>query len=102
MLTHIVLLDPKDTGAYAQIRQAIEILAALPAKIPGMVGLQHGPNLDFEGKSRRYAYGFVVTFVDKAANDAYVAHPDHQHAGAILVAACTGGHDGIFAADLKV
>jgi hypothetical protein len=102
MLKHIVLMDATDDAALDQIVAAMDILAALPGQIPGVLDFNHGPNLDFEGKSDRYAYGFVLSFADKAANDAYVVHPDHQRAGAILVASCKGGADGIFVADLEV
>jgi hypothetical protein len=102
MLKHIVLLEPKDAAAMDAISEAMEILATLPGKIDGVVEFSHGPNRDFEGKSARYSYGFVLTFADKAANDAYAADPDHQRAGAMLVASCKGGADGIFVADLEV
>jgi len=102
MLKHIVLLEPQDAAAMAQIAEAMEILSALPEKTSGVLDFAHGENLDFENKSGRYSYGFVLTFADKAANDAYAADPDHQRAGAMLVAACKGGADGIFVADLKV
>lgn len=102
MLKHIVLLDPTDDAALDRIVAAMDILATLPGQIPGVLDFTHGPNLDFEGKSGRYAYGFVLSFADKAANDAYIVHPDHRRAGAILVASCKGGAEGIFVADLAV
>ncbi len=102
MLKHIVLLEPADADGLERIKSAMEILETLPGKLPGIVDFYHGPNLDFEAKSERYSYGFVVTFADKAANDAYVDDPDHQRAGGMLVAACKDGHHGIFVADLEV
>ena len=77
-------------------------LAAVGEKIPGMTGFQHGPNRDFEAKSQDYPYGFICTFTDEAALDAYAADPDHQRAGGMLVANCQGGADGIFVVDLEV
>ncbi len=102
MLKHIVLLEPKDDDGLQQIIAAMDILGTLPGRIEGVIAFAHGPNLDFEVKSQRYPYGFVLTFADKAANDAYAADPDHRRAGAMLVAACKGGADGIFVADLSV
>jgi hypothetical protein len=101
MLIHIVLLDPEGEEGLAKIKAAIDILATLPGKISGVSDFKHGPNLDFENKSR-FGYGFSISFADKSVNDAYVADPDHQRAGAMLVAACKGGYDGIFVADLEV
>lgn len=102
MLHHIVLMDPDGPDGLARIEGAMPILAALCDALPGASGFAHGPNRDFEGKSARYAYGFAVTFADRAAHLAYERHPEHMRAGGMLVAACNGGHEGIFVADLEV
>lgn len=99
MLIHTVLLAPRTPDDEARIREACAILSCLD--IPGMTGFRHGPNRDFEGKSARYTYGFVVTFADRAAQLVYAAHPDHLRAGAMLVESCHCGHDGIFVSDLE-
>lgn len=102
MLHHIVLMDPDGPEGLARIEAAMPILAGVCDELPGASGFAHGPNRDFEGKSARYAYGFSVVFTDRAAHLAYEAHPDHIRAGGMLVAACRGGHEGIFVADLEV
>jgi hypothetical protein len=66
------------------------------------VGFRHGPNRDFEGKSARYTYGFMVLFENRDVHLAYEAHPDHVRAGGIMVENSRGGHDGIFVSDLEV
>jgi hypothetical protein len=102
MLHHIVLMDPDGPEGLAAIKAAMPILAAVCDALPGASGFSHGPNRDFEGKSARYAYGFSVLFTDRTAHLAYEQHPDHIRAGGMLVAACKGGHEGIFVADLEV
>jgi hypothetical protein len=102
MLHHIVLIDPDGEDGLAGILAAMPILATLCASLPGASGFVHGPNRDFERKSARYAYGFAVTFVDRAAHLAYEGHPDHIRAGGMLVASSKGGLSGIFVADLEV
>jgi len=102
MLIHIVLLEPDGPDGLAQVQDAMPILAQVCEGLPGAWGFTHGPNRDFEGKSQRYAYGFELRFADRDAAHAYAAHPDHVRAGGMLVAACKGGHDGIFVADLEV
>lgn len=102
MLHHIVLMDPATPEDLRQIEAAMPILARLCADLPGASGFAHGPNRDYEGKSQRYAYGFSVIFEDRNAHLAYERHPDHVRAGGMLVAACAGGADGIFVADLEV
>jgi hypothetical protein len=100
MLVHTVLFDPAAPEAEANIRNACEILAGL--SIPGMSGFRHGPNRDFEGKSARYTYGFMVLFENRDVHLAYEAHPDHVRAGGIMVENSRGGHEGIFVSDLEV
>ncbi|UWQ95432.1 Dabb family protein [Rhodobacteraceae bacterium M385] len=102
MLYHLVMLEPDGPGAMPQIEQAMAILNTLSAQLSGFTEFRHGPNRDFEQKSERYPYGFLCTFTDKAALDAYTANPDHQRAGAMLVASCKNGADGIFVVDLEV
>ncbi len=100
MLYHLVMLEPE--GAMDDIMEAMTILDALKPRLDGLISFRHGPNRDFEQKSERYPYGFLCTFRDKAALDAYAANPNHQRAGGLLVGACKGGVDGIFVVDLEV
>lgn len=102
MLLHVVMMEADADGAADRIAEAVAILETLPGKIAGFAGFRHGVNRDFEGKSQTYPYGFVCTFDDKAALDAYAADPDHMRAGGMLVASCTRGADGIFVVDLDV
>lgn len=102
MIHHMVMLEPDGPGAMPAIEQAMAILEVLAPDLPGLVAFSHGPNRDFERKSQRYPYGFLCTFTDKAALDAYAANPDHQRAGGMLVASCKNGADGIFVVDLEV
>lgn len=102
MLHHIVLMEPDGPAGLDQIQRAMPILAAVCDALEGAHGFRHGPNLDFEGKSGRYAYGFSVFFEGRAVHLAYEAHPDHIRAGRMLVDACRGGPAGIFVADLSV
>lgn len=100
MLIHTVLLSLRSDKELPGILEAMALLEGLVGQIDGMRVLHHGPNRDFEGKSASYDYGFVVEFSDRAAHLAYDRHPDHRRAGGMLVAACEGGHDGIFVSDL--
>jgi hypothetical protein len=102
MLIHIVLMDPDGADGLKRIRAAMPILSDVCEALPGASGFAHGPNRDFEGKSQRYAYGFEVRFTDRETHLAYERHPDHVRAGRMLVAACKGGHEGIFVVDLEV
>ena len=102
MLIHTVLLEPASDTAQAGYDDAMEILAELATRLPGMIAFHHGPNRDFEGKSQAYPYGFTCIFEDEAALAAYASDPDHKRAGAMLVANSRGGAEGIFVSDLEV
>ncbi|QBY00008.1 Dabb family protein [Rhodophyticola sp. CCM32] len=102
MLKHCVFVAADTSDALARTAEAMALIEGMLQKIPGMLDLSHGPNLDFEGKSQAYPYGFIITFADRAAHLAYDGHPDHQKAGGLLVAAATGGAKGILVTDLEV
>ncbi len=99
MIRHVVMLNLADDGDLAAVMQG---LAKLVGQIDGYIGFEHGPNIDAEGKTPDYPYGFVCTFRDRAALDAYAADPRHQALGGRLVAMCRGGGNGIMVIDLQV
>ena len=61
-----------------------------------------GPNVNPEGRGKGYDEGLLIDFDDAAARDAYLVHPDHQKIGARLVAAASGGTDGLFVFDFDL
>jgi len=101
VITHCVFLSLADPADLARLDEPMGLLAALVGTVPGMLDFAHGPNRDYENKTAAYHYGFVTTFSDRAAHLAYEAHPDHQRAGALLIAACKGGYEGIMVVDLE-
>lgn len=102
MLHHVVLLDVDRPDGAARVATAMDMLSRLAEVLPGASGFEHRPNHDLEGKSKPYGYGFFLCFTDRDAWRAYQDHPEHVEAGAVLVAACRGGADGIFVADLAL
>ena len=83
-MIHVVLFRPRpeaDDNAIARLREA---LAELPAKIPGITRYTWGANVSPEGKEDGYTLGFVMEFVDAAARDAYLPHPDHLAVGPLV------------------
>lgn len=100
MIRHIVMLRLKDGYDPVELLAVLTGLATLD--LPGLVGFEHGPNRDFEGKSQDYPYGFVCSFTDQAALQLYAGDAQHRALGARLVALCEGGADGIMVVDLDV
>lgn len=102
MIRHIVLLRFRPDVTADQRNVIYADLAALKSVIPGLLALSYGSNVSPEGKDRGFSEGFSMDFVDEAARDAYLVHPDHLAAGARLVAALEGGRDGLIVFDLVV
>ncbi|WP_176085969.1 Dabb family protein [Martelella sp. HB161492] len=101
MILHCVFIRFRpeiDRTAKADIYHEIEMLGPL---VPGMVEVKAGENVSPEGLHCGYDDGFIVTFEDAAARDAYLVHPAHKEVGAKIVAAAVGGTAGLLVFDLK-
>jgi hypothetical protein len=99
-ITHIVLCKFRADTSPAEIAGIWADLAALKDKLSGMVDARFGSNISPEGLAQGFNSGFVITFVDAASRDAYLIHPDHQRAGARLVAALEGSINGLVVLDI--
>lgn len=88
MIAHVVLLQPKPETTTEQIHRALEHLQELQQKIPGIVEVHAGANLNHTNH-QGYTYGFVMHFVDEAHLRNYAPHPDHVVVGAELVSICS-------------
>ena len=75
MIQHIVLLKLKPETTAEQKAALLEGLGALKRenKIPGIEEVTGGDNNSPEGKAHGFDWGFVMTFTDAAARDAYAA-----------------------------
>ena len=85
-ILHVVLMHPRPGIEDVAIQRLHEALAALRDVIPGVTGLEFGPNVSPEGKGGGYDLGFVMTFESAAARDAYLPHPDHVAVGPLVEA----------------
>jgi hypothetical protein len=98
-IRHVVLVRFKTQVNVTEIFSALKMLQD---KIPGILSISAGKDNSPEGLQRGNTYGFTVDFVDTAARDAYLPHPEHQRVGAMIVAAAEGGVDGITVVDWSV
>lgn len=97
MIQHVVALNLLARVDREELVAVMDGLAGLD--LQGFVGFAHGPNRDFENKSRGYPYGFICTFTDADALARYATDPDHRALGARLVALCNDGAAGIMVFD---
>jgi hypothetical protein len=99
MIRHAVLIHFKPD---ADVPAIFAALKALQQKIPGIISISAGRDCSPEGLQRGHSHGFTVDFVDAAARDAYLPHPEHQKVGAMIVAAAVGGIEGVTVVDWEV
>jgi hypothetical protein len=102
MIRHCVFVKFKSSVPATERAAIYADLAALKAKVDGLLAASFGPNVSPEGLGQGFADGFVIDFRDAAARDAYLVHPDHQAAGSRLVAALEGGVGGLIVFDIAV
>jgi hypothetical protein len=50
-------------------------------EIPGALFFEHGPNNSSEGRDLGMSLVVIVTFIDVAARDGYLVHPEHIRFG---------------------
>ena len=99
MIVHMVLLRVKKSVPKAKVTRVMESIGALKEVIPGIASYSWGPYSSPEGMNKGFTHGFVMTFVDEAARDAYLPHPEHEKVKAVVFEALDGGLDGVIAFD---
>jgi quinol monooxygenase YgiN len=75
---HTVFLKFRDTTTPEQIEQVFNNLLDLSEAVEGIEDYVAGPNNSPQGLSQGYTHGFIMTFADAAARDAYLPHPEHK------------------------
>jgi Stress responsive A/B Barrel Domain len=100
MIRHCVLLRFAAQVSNSDKDAIYQRLASLQSVVPGFERIVCGANSSAERLSQGFDDGFVIEFVDASARDTYLAHPDHQRAGAALVAMLDGGPAGLVVFDL--
>jgi hypothetical protein len=102
MIRHIVLCRLRADLPATEAEALVAAIRGMKGEIPGIVAVAIGPDNSPEGLARGYTHGFTVDFVDTAARDDYLPHPNHIKVATMLVAATEGGADGLLVFDLAV
>jgi hypothetical protein len=102
MIRHVVLLRFRKDVSINERNAIYADLASLKTVVSGFLAMSYGANVSPEGKDRGFSDGFTMDFVDEAARDAYLDHPNHKAAGSRLVAALEGEREGLIVFDLVV
>jgi len=77
-IKHIALFRFKEGTPEEQIQKTLDELMELSENVPGVEDYVAGVNNSPEGLNKGYTHGFVMTFTDAAARDAYLPHPEHE------------------------
>ena len=75
---HIALFKFRNGTSDSVISRALGDLRHLASTIPGITQFSIGRNNSPEGLADGLSHGFVMTFQDAAARDAYLPHPEHE------------------------
>jgi hypothetical protein len=75
---HIALFKFKDSATPEQIDNIFNDFLDITETIPGIEDYVSGPNCSPEAKNQGYTHGFVMTFTDMAALNAYLPHAEHE------------------------
>jgi len=102
MIRHMVLLKIRADLAQEKIDELFALLAGLKDKVPGIVAFSGGPYASPEGLNKGFTHGFSMDFIDAAARDAYLPHPEHEVVKQAGLAALDGGIDGIIGFDYEL
>ncbi|HXT38821.1 MAG TPA: Dabb family protein [Candidatus Angelobacter sp.] len=77
-IKHIALFKFKEGTSDEQVQKVLDELMELSENVPGIEDYVAGLNNSPEGLNKGYTHGFVMTFTDAAARDAYLPHPEHE------------------------
>lgn len=99
MIRHTVFCRLRGDADIAAISAALK---GLQSKIDGILAITFGADCSPEGLQKGFTHGFTVDFATAAARDAYLPHPEHQKAGAMIMAAVDGGVGGLAVVDWEV
>lgn len=103
MIRHCVFIRFRREVPQAEKEGIWDDIRALKQVVPGLLAVYVGNNVSPEtGMDKGFSEGFVIDFEGSAARDAYLIHPDHEKAGARIVAAAEGGIAGIMVYDIEV
>ncbi|MDQ6633079.1 MAG: Dabb family protein [Verrucomicrobiota bacterium] len=77
-IKHIALLKFKEGTTPEQLDALFGSILDLSENIDGLEDYVSGPNSSPENLDQGYTHGFIMTFRDTAARDAYLVHPEHE------------------------
>ena len=84
MLRHVLLLQPRAGASPQAIEECRCAITALVGRIPGLVNCHWGENLAAPERREGLTHGFSMDFLDRESLNAYLPHPAHKPAAALV------------------
>jgi hypothetical protein len=84
MLRHVLLLQPRPDASARAIEECRSAITALVGRIPGLVNCHWGENAAPAERREGLTHGFSMDFVDRESLNAYLPHPAHKPAAALV------------------
>ncbi len=85
MTRHFGMFKFKEGVSEAQIAECFGAMKGMIGKIPGFLGMEHGPYDSSEGLNEGYTHGFIMTFESPEAREAYLPHPVHEEVKELVI-----------------
>jgi hypothetical protein len=79
------MFEFKEGTTQNQIDECFTALTGMIGKIPGLLGMEHGPYDSSEGLNDGFTHGFIMTFESPEAREEYLPHPVHEAVKDIVV-----------------
>jgi hypothetical protein len=89
VVEHLVLLRLKPGVTPEEVDGLLAAIRGLPARVPGILGLQCGRNFSPD-RAQGYDLGIHVRFARREDLAAYGPHPEHQKVVARIQDLCAG------------
>jgi hypothetical protein len=83
---HIALFRFKEGTTEEQTNKIFDDLLDLTENVAGIEDYVSGANNSPESLNKGFTHGFVMTFTDASARDAYLSNSDHERVKALLLA----------------
>lgn len=78
MTRHYGMFQFKQDVTNDKIINCFETMKAMVGKIPGLLDMEYGPYDSSEGLNEGFTHGFIMTFENPEAREAYLPHPIHE------------------------
>lgn len=82
---HYGMFQFKEGVSEDQISNSFNTMMEMVGKIPGLLGMEHGPYDSSEGLNDGFTHGFIMTFDSPESREAYLPHPIHEEVKDIVV-----------------